>query len=256
VSDSEHCSLFEGLLHECLYLLLSDDVDVGGGLIQEHDLVLSEDSSSDADELLLSRAQTIGVSQFEVNAPTVAQIFVNVELRVVGVFFLRLTFKQILQASIFTDFQDLFIFNKACGVEVELNSTVEDDGVLRDHSDLRTQVVNVNLVGFDSVYCDRSRLDLKNTAEGEARSGLTTTRSSNNSNLVSRLTLEGESVKGEITVRSVTKVDVLKGDLSCLRPVCRDFDFIFSCAFHDLTFLVFLCAAENGLFLWDFFKSQ
>jgi len=116
--------------------------------------------------------------------------------------------------------------------------------------------VNVNFVGLDSVNGDRSRLDLKNAAEGKTRSRLTTTCSSNNSNLVSGLTLEAESLEGEITVRSVAKVDILKGDLSGLRPFCRYFDFLFRFAFSGLTVLVFFCAAENCLFLWNLLESQ
>jgi hypothetical protein len=47
--------IFELLVHQLLYFLLRDEIDVGCGFVQNDDLILSKDSSDDTDELLLAR---------------------------------------------------------------------------------------------------------------------------------------------------------------------------------------------------------
>jgi hypothetical protein len=91
MGDGEDSRILEGLLHEGLDLFLSFDVYVGSGLIQEHNLVLSQDRSSDADQLLLSSAQTVRVSEFEVDAGTVTQVLLDVKFGIIGVWLLRST---------------------------------------------------------------------------------------------------------------------------------------------------------------------
>ena len=54
VSNCNHGSVFEGFGHELLNLRFSDDVNAGSCFIQENNLVVSEDSPADADELLLA----------------------------------------------------------------------------------------------------------------------------------------------------------------------------------------------------------
>ena len=91
MGDGEDSRILKGLLHEGLDLFLSFDVYVGSGLIQEHNLVLSQDRSSDADQLLLSSAQTVRVSEFEVDAGTITQVLLDVKFGIIGVWLLRST---------------------------------------------------------------------------------------------------------------------------------------------------------------------
>jgi len=52
--DGQHGAAGELLLDESLDSLLGLQVDVGSGFVEDDDLVLSEDCSADADELLFT----------------------------------------------------------------------------------------------------------------------------------------------------------------------------------------------------------
>jgi hypothetical protein len=76
---------------------------------------------------------------------------------------------------------------------------------------------------------------------------------------VSCLGCEAESLKNGVTVRPVAEVDILEGDRSCLRPVCRCFNFFRSfalngnrSAFRIITFFF----AYNSQLLWNISKPQ
>ena len=78
VSNSEYSGVLERLVHEVLDLLFCDNVDVGSGLIQEHNAVVSEDSSADANELLFTFAQIVS-ADLEIDTKTVRDFF-NVKI--------------------------------------------------------------------------------------------------------------------------------------------------------------------------------
>ena len=69
--DRDDRAVSELLLNELLDPLLGDDVDVGGGFVQDNDLVLAEDGPADANELPLARAQvSAAFRDLEVDAST------------------------------------------------------------------------------------------------------------------------------------------------------------------------------------------
>jgi len=55
----EDSRVFEHSLHDLLNPLFSLDVDVGSSFIQDYNLVASQDSSADTNELLLTSTQTV-----------------------------------------------------------------------------------------------------------------------------------------------------------------------------------------------------
>jgi hypothetical protein len=61
VCDGNNCAVFEAFVHQVLNGLLSGNIDVGCGLVQNDYLVLSQDGATDADETLLSRAEVITI---------------------------------------------------------------------------------------------------------------------------------------------------------------------------------------------------
>lgn len=75
--DREDGRVFEGFFYDALNLLFSNDIDVGSSLIQYHNAVLSKHCPAYAQELLLTRAETITtVVKLEIDASTVSLIVI------------------------------------------------------------------------------------------------------------------------------------------------------------------------------------
>lgn len=144
--DRKHGRLFEGAFNQLLDLFLSHDVDVGGSLIQHDNLVLAEDGPADADQLLLAGGEGRPVTfQLEVDSFAVASLsLVLLVFVLVGLGLLRDAGQKIVETGFSEHLFALFIGAIAFRIEVELDRAGEDNGVLRDHSDVLPQDVHGN----------------------------------------------------------------------------------------------------------------
>jgi len=113
VSNDEDGRAYEGLFHYLLDLLLSLNVDVGSGLVQDDDLVPSQDCSTDAKELLLSSTQTGGI-QLEVESTAIISAFPSgVEFSILHLLGFSLALQEGFQASVFENLRHMSVLNSA-----------------------------------------------------------------------------------------------------------------------------------------------
>ena len=59
MGDGDDCEVFELLVDKFLDFLFGHQVNVGGGFVHNDNLVLSEDSSDDADKLSFARGEVV-----------------------------------------------------------------------------------------------------------------------------------------------------------------------------------------------------
>ena len=79
MGNCDHCAFLELFRDESLNLLLSDDVNISGCLIQQDHFIFPQDSSTDADQLLLAGREVATVlSDFKVESILWLRIFIIV----------------------------------------------------------------------------------------------------------------------------------------------------------------------------------
>jgi len=93
---------------------------------------------------------------------------------------------------------------------------------LRDHSDLRAKVGQINASSVYSINLDLTALSLHDTTECKAEGGFTRTRSAYYSDFVSSLGFKTKVLEYQVSLRSVAEVNFIDGDGSCSWPVLGD----------------------------------
>lgn len=130
-------------------------------------------------------------------------------------------FEEVLKATFLDQIIDAFIGLLFEGVKVEAETSREESRLLGDHSDLLTQVLQVNLANVDSIDLDVSPGELDDASQRHAESRFAGTGTSHDSDFVPRLDLEGESVQHSLGVGAVLEHNIIELELSFGRPVGR-----------------------------------
>jgi len=81
----------------------------------------------------------------------ITYIIASVELFIFLLFLLRSTLEKVIKASFLKNSFDFFITYSATRVKVELYGSIENNWILRNDSNLRAEVVYVNLTNFSSI---------------------------------------------------------------------------------------------------------
>ena len=130
-------------------------------------------------------------------------------------------FEEVLKATFLDQVIDAFIGLLFEGVKVEAETSREESRLLGDHSDLLTQVLQVNLANVDSIDLDVSPGELDDASQRHAESRFAGTGTSHDSNLLTRLDLEAESVQDNLGVGTILELNIIELELSFCRPISR-----------------------------------
>jgi len=221
VGDGKYGRVRERLLDEGLDLLFGHNVDVGSCLVEYNHLIPTQDRPGNADQLLLARAEALAaILELEVDSLAVPQIFVRVFVIVVllGFLIVRLALEKLTKACFDAEGFNFVVRCLAARVQVKLDGAIKDDRVLRNYGNLVTKDVQANGSGFLAINRNRTATKFKDTREDQANRRFSSTRATNNANLVTRLHLETEVLQNEVKVGAVTQVYVLEHNTAFFRP--------------------------------------
>lgn len=150
-------------------------------------------------------------------------------LLLVFLLLLLLVLKLLLGSAFVKVFQACFL-NEVCdavisllfeGVQVEAETSREEGRLLRDHRDLLPQIFQVKLGDVNSINLDVSTGELDNASQGHAEGRFSGTGTSHDSDLVTRLDLEAESVQDSLGVGAILELNIIELELSFGRPISR-----------------------------------
>ena len=124
------------------------------------------------------------------------------------------------------DIQDAFVRYPTLWVQVESQSACEQCRVLWNHGDSRPEVVKVKASYVNIVNQNLTLQDFNDSAHRETDSALASTCSTNDSNLLTRLSSEREILENDLSLRPVAKIDILELNQALRRPILVSFEFV------------------------------
>ena len=129
VGDCDHGRCLELSRDQLKDPLLCHNIDIGCGFIQDHDLVLAQDSSANTNKLLLTDRQ-VRASLFDLEGkPFAVGLLTSGQKRV--------------EARLLKDRDQLVLWAHLEGVKVEPERALEQSWVLGDHRDFRAKLFQV-----------------------------------------------------------------------------------------------------------------
>lgn len=135
MSDCQDCAVTKLCFNQLLDLLFGHQIDVGCRFIQENYLVLSQNGSADANELLFSRAQIFTV---------------------LGNFFFKSAFFKMLKSCLNKNLFDFFVFDFVLRIDVESECATEEGWILGDDGDLFSKLLQGYFLDILAVDGDHS----------------------------------------------------------------------------------------------------
>ena len=124
------------------------------------------------------------------------------------------------------DLQDAFVRYPTLWVQVESQSACEQCGVLWNYGDSRPEVVKVKASYVNIVNQNLTLQDFNDSAHRETDSALASTCSTNDTNLLTRLSREREILQNDLSFRPVAKINILELNQALRRPIVVGFEFV------------------------------
>lgn len=227
VGDNDHGAVFEALLDQLLYGLLGHDVDVGGGFVQDDDLVLSEDGAADADERLLARAQVLAAGpNVEVQEGIVFDSLVSrrlgellwselgLELHLLLVLFLLLLEDELNKSCLLQESKNVCVTSLVLWVQVEPECALEKSWLLRNDGDGLAHLLKIDLIDVNSINLNLAAADLNDSCQSKSDCALSSSCSSDNSDLLASLDSKRELSKYQLGGWSVLELNIFELDLA------------------------------------------
>ena len=180
--------------------LLSDHIDISCCFIKNHDFSLSQDSSADADELLLSRWKIW---------TTIRNLLIQTK---------RVFLEETVELGSLKDLDNPLVWVEAFRIKIETESSREHGWVLRNHSDKRPQIIEMYGAYLNVVDHDGSFNDIDYPAQWEANSAFTSSSPSNYPNLLTWLYFKRQLIEYNFSVWSISENHIVELNIAMVRP--------------------------------------
>lgn len=191
MGDGDDGVILELLAEGSLDQLIGDDIARGGGLVEEEDLLVAKDGAGKAEELAL--------------ADTEARAHLG---DLVGKL-VREIADDLLEFDGAEGDPDVVVRELLKGVEVEAEGAREEDGVLGDDGEVRSEVAEVHLTDVDAVDLDLARGEFDDAEDGGEEGRLSSSSAAADTNLLAATDGKGEVVEGgTFNVGTVVEDDV------------------------------------------------
>lgn len=181
--------------------MLGDDVDVRCRLVQDDDLALPKDRSTNADELPFTRRE-------------VGTALIKLELKSFVTFG-----KNVFELGSIKQVDDAFVRNLSLGVQVEAESASENSWVLWDYGDSRPKISEVSSPYVDAVDNNCAFKDLNDSTQRQADRAFTSACPAHYTNLLTGFRYERKAIENDFSGGSVAEAHVLEGDIASTWPV-------------------------------------
>lgn len=184
MSDSYNCAILEVIFDSWENHFFGAGVNVRSSFIDQDHLWFSQDSSSNAEKLLLTRAQVISTS---LNLSPKAMIIV----------------KLLLHLNFIEDIPDILVSIFIQNIKIFTQRSIKKHGILRNNSDLASKIIKSQLCDINPINQDCSLLRFNQSQQREESRWFSGTCPTNDANLFSGLDLEIERFEHIGKVRPV-----------------------------------------------------
>lgn len=227
MGDQDHCASLELRPELLLEYIVSFQVNVGSGFVENEHLGVLKDSTCQADELLLSNREEVVTLRHD-RFKSIVHL-VNV----------------IQQAHFFEYVSDLLICLLMEWINVVSDGTLEEEWRLWNIGDALSQHVQANVFDVVTVDDDLAFRQLTKSEQSLENGGLTSTCSSNDADLHIGLDNEVKFFDTGLKTLSVSHGYVVEFNFSLIRPL-RFFEFFVSW-FVDVVLALQLCVLHDPL---------
>ena len=117
-----------------------------------------------------------------------------------------------LETGLLDELKDALIASLLEWVKIVSQGAREERGLLRDHRDLLTKVLQGDLCDVVAIDLDVALFELDDSGQGHGQGGLAGASAAAHSNLVAGFDLEVEASEHDVSVGAVSELDVVEGD--------------------------------------------
>lgn len=120
------------------------------------------------------------------------------------------------------------------GIEVEAEGASEEGRILRDHCDLISESLKINLTDVLTIDLDLSFLEFDDARQGHEESGLAGTCAAYNTDFLASFNLEADVIEGAITDRPIAEGYILEFEATLGWPVLGSTSWAFNLLLWDI----------------------